>query len=143
MNCTKEFTHNAPFVHVLMHEITVLLGDLALNGKEGAIDLRGLPLLDQDKKQLEDLLGRGEVSAIVNIMGETQIWETAYSGVWWLRHKDTGDKVISDQVAVTIIPEILKTHKSDVKSSLERLRTVFKTEEKREDGNSHDHEQLR
>ena len=139
MNCTPDFDQNAPFISALMSEITSLLGDLAASGKEGVIDLRGLPLLDQDKKQLEDLLGRGEVSALVNAMGETQIWETAYAGVWWLRHKDTEDKIISEQIAITLIPELLKSHSADVEGSFERLQNIFEGEDKMEDGNSHDH----
>jgi HupH hydrogenase expression protein, C-terminal conserved region len=139
MNCTPEFDQNAPFISALMSEITALLGELAASGKEGAIDLRGLPLLDQDKKQLEDLLGRGEVSATVNAMGETQIWETAYAGVWWVRHKSAGDKIISEQIAITLIPELLKSHIADVEGSLKCLQNIFEGQGKMEDGNSHDH----
>lgn len=139
MNCSPDFDQNAPFISALMSEITSLLSELVASGREGAIDLRGLPLLDQDKKQLEDLLGRGEVSALVNAMGETQIWETAYSGVWWLQHIDAEGKVISEQIAITLVPELLKSHIADVKASAQRLQTIFKDLSKTEDGNSHDH----
>ena len=39
-----------------------------------------------DRDQLEQLLGRGEVQARLEIAGPSEIWETAYAGVWWVRH---------------------------------------------------------
>ncbi len=138
MNEDPHLNGNAPFVIALMQEITALLGELVTSGTEGAIDLRGLPLLDQDKKHLEQMLGVGEVTAIVSTLGETQIRETAYSGVWWLRHlkvQEEGmpDKVISEQIAITLVPDILKTDEADVAASLHRLQKNFEPEGERED----------
>ena len=79
---------------------------------------------DIDKQQLEQLLGVGEVTATLNVAGETNIWETALSGVWWVRHKGSNDQISSEQIEVTDIPEILKTHKADAKAALERLQSA-------------------
>ncbi len=124
-NCHQP-TPRVPFVEALLQEITALLDELLRTGKEGAIDLRGLPLLESDRKQLEQALGHGEVNVLVSALGETRVWETAFAGVWWLRHMQVQgegrpDKIISEQIAVTFIPEILKTHRADAESALQNL----------------------
>ena len=78
-----------------------------------------------------------EVEAKINVAGETEVWETSYSGVWWIRHKGAGDQVLSDQIVVTTIPEILKTHPSDAMASFERLRNIIDSDRlKEEEGES-------
>jgi hydrogenase-1 operon protein HyaF len=132
MNCKQEFNKDTSFVRALLHEVTALLADLIATGTEGSIDLRGIPMLDEDKKQLETALGRGEVEAKVVVAGETEVWETAYSGVWWIRHRGAGDRILSDQIVVTTIPEILKTHPSDAEAAHERLHSIIESERLKE-----------
>ena len=133
MTCKQEKPQDTGFVRALMYEITALLDDLVSDGTEGSIDLRGLPMLEEDKKQLEKVLGRGEVDARVTVAGETEIWETSYSGVWWIRHKGAGDRILSDQIVVTTMPDILMTHPSDAKAAYERLQTTIDSERLKEE----------
>ena len=65
-----------------------------------------------DREALDAFLGRGEVSATLDVAGRSEIWETAYSGVWRVRHWG-GDAVASELIEITAIPEILKTDRTD------------------------------
>lgn len=138
MNCNKDISipSSSPFIPALMQEVTSLLEDFVSNGNEGMIDLRGLPMSASDKRQLEELLGVGEVSATLNVAGETRIWETALSGVWWVRHKGSNDQISSEQITVTDIPEILKTHKADAKATLKQLQTALVVPSQTEQGDA-------
>lgn len=103
-------------------EILEHLEALARDGTEAAIDLRGLPMSQADREELEGALGRGEVHAALVAMGETEVWETRFAGVWWVRHKGTDGQVIAEQVEITLLPEILKTDPADAKAAALRMR---------------------
>jgi hydrogenase-1 operon protein HyaF len=105
----------------VISEVRTLLDRLAARGESSGIDLRSLPLTDADRTQLEDLLGKGEVYCELKLMGSTKVWETAYAGVWWVRHMGAGDKVSSEEIAVTGVPEILRAHPADISASAEML----------------------
>ena len=117
-------TFPADFIPALLGEIAALLEALTNTGEEGAIDLRSLPLSEADRLKLEDLLGHGEVEARVQVAGETLVWETAFSGVWWVRHKSAEGKVIAEQIAITRLPDILQTPGEDAKAALPRLQKL-------------------
>ena len=101
-------------IEPVVREIAAMLEKLARDGVEGAIDLRGLPLTDADRAELETLLARGEVHAQINVAGRSEIWETGYAGVWWIRHFGADGRVASETVSVTSIPDILKSDPADV-----------------------------
>ncbi len=132
MSCKTDFSANNDFTRAIMQELTAFLERFVVTGEEGFVDLRGLPMRESDKQQLEDLLGVGEVRATILVSGETQIWETALSGIWWVRHKGSEGKIISEQIVVTQIPEILKTHNEDAKAALKRLQSSFYSKDSRE-----------
>ena len=71
----------------ILTEIHQLLKALSEKGEAGSIDLRSLPMTDADREQLEEILGRGEVRAELELAGVSEVWETAYAGVWWVRHR--------------------------------------------------------
>lgn len=104
-----------------------LLETLATTGVAGSIDLRSLPLSDADRSQLEDVLGRGEVQAELDVAGKSEVWETSFPGVWWIRHRGAGDKIASEEIAVCRIPEILITHPVDIEAAASRLREELET----------------
>jgi hydrogenase-1 operon protein HyaF len=106
----------------VMHEIAACLESLAREGKETTIDLRSLPLTAADLLELEALLGEGEVRVDLEVLGATRIWETAYTGVWWLRHFGANKQTASEEIAITSLPEILKSHPEDIDTSAARLR---------------------
>lgn len=106
----------------VLAEVGRLLEALAAGGEPGFIDLRSLPLTDADRSQLESLLGRGEVRADLDLAGRSEVWETAYAGAWWIRHRGAGDRIASEEIAVCSVPEILRTHSADIQAGARRLR---------------------
>ena len=111
----------------VLAEIGRMLEALSESGQAGAIDLRSLPLSDVDRAQLEEVLGRGEVRAELDIAGESEVWETTYPGVWWIRHRGAGSKIATEEISVCAIPEILMTHPVDIKAAAGRLREELET----------------
>jgi len=111
----------------VLAEISRMLENLAASGEPGFIDLRSLPLSEADRAQLEDLLGRGEVQLELDLAGTSEVWETAYSGVWWIRHRGAGGKIATEEISVCRIPEILITHPVDIEAAASRLRQELET----------------
>jgi len=105
----------------VLTEIGQMLKILAEKGKAGSIDLRSIPMTDADREHLEEILGRGEVRAELDLAGASEVWETAYAGVWWVRHRGAGNKIACEEIAVTPIPEILLTHPVDIEAAAARL----------------------
>lgn len=105
----------------LLHEIAILLDDLVATGKSASIDLRSLPMLPDDYETLRAALGEGEVSATVNALGPTQVYETAVHGVWWITHRNAAGDVIAEFIEVTCSPGILTTHPADARAAAAML----------------------
>ena len=108
--------------HSILAEVARMLDALAADGTTGSIDLRSLPLTEADRQQLEELLGRGEVVAELELAGRSSVWETAYAGAWWVRHRGAGDKISSEEITVCPIPDILITHPADIKAAALRIK---------------------
>jgi len=108
--------------HSILAEVARMLDALASDGSTGSIDLRSLPLTEADRQQLEELLGRGEVVAELELAGRSSVWETAYAGAWWVRHRGAGDKISSEEITVCPIPNILVTHPADIKAAALRIK---------------------
>jgi hydrogenase-1 operon protein HyaF len=115
----------------LLPEIFAHLQELVEKLKQGPvftqeiISLRGLPMTKEDIEDLDKHLGRGEVDAKVVIAGNSDIWETAYSGVWRVRHFSGDNRIIVDDVVIATIPEILIAHKDDISASVLRMNDVI------------------
>ena len=113
---------NTGMAHSVLAEVARLLESLAATGTTGSIDLRSLPLTEADRAELEALLGRGEVRAELDVAGSSEIWETAYPGAWWIRHRGAGDKISSEEISVCAVPEILAAHPADIGAAARRIR---------------------
>lgn len=117
--CTTDM--RSGMAHSVLAEVGTLLQSLAEHGQNGSIDLRSLPLTEADRQELEELLGRGEVSIDLEVAGSSQIWETAYPGAWWIRHRGAGGKISSEEIAVCPVPEILAAHPDDIRAAAVRI----------------------
>jgi hydrogenase-1 operon protein HyaF len=126
-------TNTTGMAYSILSEIAQRLQALADNNEPSSIDLRSVPLTQADREQLEELLGHGEVTARLEIAGTSHIWETAYAGVWWVRHMGSGDKIATEEIAITRIPEILLTDPHDVTLAAERMRQHLAAEPGRTD----------
>ncbi|MBD3728204.1 MAG: hydrogenase expression/formation protein [Sphingomonadales bacterium] len=107
--------------HAVEREIGQHLLALAHDGTEAAIDLRSIPMSDADRAELEESLGRGEVSATLDAMGRSDIWETAHAGVWWVRHFGTEGQVMAERIEIARVPDILRADPADVEAAAIRL----------------------
>jgi len=105
----------------LLHEIRHALGRLSDTGEPTILDLRAIPFGPGDEERLLSALGEGEISARVNALGESRVWESRFPGVWLVEHRNPGQERIALQIEITKIPEILKTQQGDLQESLLRL----------------------
>lgn len=117
--CADETTGIAD---AILNEIADLLERFAADGEPVAVDLRGLPMTDADRAVLERRLGVGEVRAAVDVAGVSEVWETSYAGVWWVRHRGSDGRIASEEIAIARVPEILMSQKDDVRDAALRLR---------------------
>jgi len=124
----------------LMTEISGHLDAFTKTGKAQTIDLRALPMTDDDLRDLDMRLGKGEVMATLSVSGNSEVWETAYAGVWRVRHFGGGEKAMVDEIVITKVPEILISHPDDISVAAVRLRTAqeemsddFRDDEVRDD----------
>ncbi len=125
MNIQADATHAASLPDAVLAEVASLLGVLSETGDHGVIDLRGLPLSAEDLATIEDRLGEGEVFAEISASGKSSVKETAYSGVWRIRHFSSSGAAIADQIVIGRVPEILMAHVDDIRDSAVRLRLAL------------------
>jgi hydrogenase-1 operon protein HyaF len=118
----------------VLAETAERLAHLARTGESDAVDRAGLPMTPGDYQELDDRLGRGEVAAELDVAGRTEVWETAYAGVWRVRHRGAGDVIAVEELLITLIPDILKSHPEDCRAAAERLESALATD--RADRNS-------
>ncbi|MEJ1364816.1 MAG: hydrogenase expression/formation protein [Candidatus Sedimenticola sp. (ex Thyasira tokunagai)] len=105
----------------ILHEIHHALQRLLECDETTVIDLRAIPFGPGDEERLLSVLGKGEIVATLNALGETTVTETGYPGVWLLDHRNPDDERIALQIEITRIPDILCSRQEDVSDSLERL----------------------
>ncbi|MEC3862772.1 hydrogenase expression/formation C-terminal domain-containing protein [Mesobacterium sp. TK19101] len=106
----------------LVVEIADRLTALAQTGDQSAIDLRALPMTAADRADLEAFLGRGEVTADLSVAGRSEVWETRFAGVWWLRHLMADGRVAAETIEITRIPDLLVAASEDVATAASNLR---------------------
>lgn len=110
-----------PFVPSLIQEIARALDRLAATGAETVLDLRGLPLSAEDRARLDRRLGRGEVTITLDSLGRSEIWETAFPGLWWVRHRGADDRILTERLEIAAVPEALAASPADFAASARRL----------------------
>ncbi len=117
----------------LLQEIAQLLTTLGESGQHAAIDLRSLPMTEADRSELEERLGRGEVEILLTVAGTSEIWETQYAGVWWVRHFGADERVAAERIEITACPQILVTHDADIAAACARLRDELNAPSEKKD----------
>ena len=122
-------TGNAlPVLHEIKHALAMLLKD----GTSTTIDLGAIPFSQGDERNLEKVLGNGEVHATIKTLGESHLRETSIQGVWRVDHLDNDGQIESRFIEVTFLPEILKTHRQDAVLGLETLTSRLKELDERQ-----------
>lgn len=102
----------------VLHEIAHALRRLLETGQPTTIDLGAIPFAGGDERVMDEVLGKGEVHATLNLMGDSHVQETGIPGVWRVDHFDTKGETQSRFVEVTFMPEILKTQPQDAERGL-------------------------
>lgn len=110
----------------LLHEITHALRRLQLEQTATTIDLSAIPFGPGDERRLLDFLGRGEVSAKLEAMGDSNIWESSYAGVWIIEHRSVSGERIAFQIEIAKLPRILSAQSEDIRESLSLLQESLK-----------------
>ena len=117
--------HSVGNVSAILNEIASRLEELASGNKPSLIDLKSLPFSPGEYEQLRIALGRGEVSARLDAIGNSEINETQFPGVWWVTHYNVEGDIIADLLEIAAIPEILRSQPEDVRGGLARLQQVI------------------
>ena len=68
--------------------------------------------------QLFDLLGQGEVQIHLSSLGESEIYETNFSSVWVIKHRDEQDQYSSMFIEIAAVPDIVVSQRDDISESL-------------------------
>lgn len=111
-----------PAVKAVLREVARLLVGLAADPTlNEAIDLSSLPLNEEDVTQLRHCLGQGEVEATLTLGGPSLLAETAYAGVWWVRHADAEGRTMLAQIVVARVPALLLAHPADIDTAARQL----------------------
>lgn len=113
-------------VGAVLHEVAAALQALARSPRRSrAIDLNSLPLDPAERAALRGRLGQGEVQARLQAAGETRVDETAFAGVWWVRHADADGQALQEQIVVARVPPLLPAHRDDITAAAGRLRAAL------------------
>lgn len=121
--------------YALLHELVELLKELLSRDEPGHIDLRAIPLNQQDMSILTEILGEGEVFAEVGGYGLTRVRQTGIPGIWWVVHLDDQEQLIAEFIEVNYCPEVLITPTEDIREGREALKArLFEVEMARKRG---------
>ena len=112
-------------VRPILNEVLHALDKLIDNNETTIIDLAGLPFAPGELDELEETLGKGELSAQLDALGASRIQETTYPGVWWIEHRNAHDEVVGRYLEITRIPEILSSQDADICAGRARLGVQF------------------
>ena len=120
-----ELTQN---VKPILHEIRHALARLSESGETAIIDLRSIPLAPGEEDIIIKTLGRGEVNAILNALGPSEIIETRFAGVWLVTHFNENESIVSRFIEVTVMPDVLKSQAEDITLALDALETELRAD---------------
>lgn len=119
----QEDVMHSPMLRALLRELMAKLEKLLADGSQSHMDLRGLPLPNGGLEALRTWLGSGEIDATVTALGVTNIRETAFAGVWWVRHAKAAGDVFSEHLEITQSPALLAADLVEVRQAVDELRS--------------------
>lgn len=105
----------------LLKDIRSALRHLLETGEETIIDLTNHPCDEKCEEGLKKILGKGEVTASLNIFGCDSIIETGVHGVWWVYHLNDTGAIITKALYIAYVPSILPAQPEDVEYSINVL----------------------
>lgn len=115
---------NRAMVHSILLEIATLLESYLRTGERRELDLQSLPLTAQDQQVLQRELGVGEVTIRLNVMGESEIVETKFAGVWRVTHRDQEGRVTAEIVEIAAVPSIIEADSTEMQHAIDTIKRV-------------------
>lgn len=109
----------------ILSEIEECASRFSAVGEEASIDLRCLKARPGERDILVNLLGRGEVSAVVDSIDHCEIHETSVPCVWWVRRWNEEGETVGDSIEITDVPDVLLGDRKAVVHGLEILRIAW------------------
>ena len=109
----------------LVSEIEACARNFFETGDNASIDLRCLKAMPEEREILASMLGEGEVSAVVDAGGRTEIRETSVPCVWWVRHRDPEGETVGELIEITAIPDLIVGDREAVFHGLEALNAAL------------------
>lgn len=103
----------------IFSEITTGAKRLLADGESSSIDLRFLKSMPEERAILDGLLGRGEVSAVVDSIGRSRVIETAIPCVWWIQHFNSDGEMVGELIEIADLPELLMGDRSAIAFALQ------------------------
>lgn len=105
----------------ILHEVRHALQRLQETGKSAVIDLMAIPMTLDEEKQLDALLGQGEVKALLDSLGPSEIYETEIAGVWFVTHYNFDRERVGRFLEIARLPTILESQEADMRCGLAEL----------------------
>nr|CRH04972.1 conserved protein of unknown function(with hydrogenase expression protein HupH C-terminal domain) [Candidatus Magnetococcus massalia] len=112
-------------VRALLAKLLVALEALNAQGQQASMDLSQEPLAPEDRNQLLELLGQGEITAQVDAMGVTTLQETGVAGIWLVTYRAQEGNVTAEILEVTRVPELLKSPVEELGESKARVAALI------------------
>ncbi len=98
----------------LLHEVKHALDNLIKNNETTIIDLRSIPLAPGEEDKILNILGQGEIKAQLYALGQSEIIETQYAGVWIVSHYNDENEIMGRFIEITSMPDILCSQTEDM-----------------------------
>jgi len=115
---TSEVSGDDMNIRSILVEIQHGLDSLQENEQKMIIDLGSIPLASIERARLFELLGQGEIKIHLSCLGESEIYETFYPGVWVVKHRDEQGEFSGMFIEVCEIPDIVLSNKSEIQASV-------------------------
>jgi len=105
----------------LLADIKLALLHLLETGEETIIDFNNYPCGEDCEQALKNILGKGEVTASLNIFGCDSIMETGIHGVWWVYHLNDKGAILTKALYIAYVPSLLPAQRDDIEYGLSVL----------------------
>jgi len=115
----------------ILYEIYENLKEFLRTRKKYTIYTNKIPLTEEDRQFLNDVLGKGEIKIKIDSKLQPAEWrETRISGVWIGIIYDKNKNPVLETIEITDFPELAKSQKEDIEFSIKELEKVLPKHEK-------------
>ena len=110
----------------ILYEIYENLKEFLKTGKRYTIYTNKIPLTEEDRQFLNEVLGEGDVKIKIDSKLQPAEWrETGISGVWIGIIYDKNKNPVLETIEITDFPELAKSQREDIEISVKELENVL------------------